>query len=816
MNPFGHFDDASREYVITRPDTPLPWFNYLGCEEYFGIISNTGGGYSFYRDARLRRLTRYRYNNVPLDSNGRYIYIKDGQTVWNPGWKPTRTPLEHYECRHGLGYSQITGRLNGIEVVIRYFVPLGQSCEVWDVRVKNVGNASKSLMLWGFVEWCLWDAMDDGSNFQRNFSTGQVEIEPQVIYHVTEYRERRDHFAYFASSVPTAGFDSSRDAFVGVHEGLDAPRAVKAGRCSDSVAFGWQPIGAHQINLDLAPGQEQRIHFILGYAQNPQDQKFVPGAVRPGQLVANKAPFHRVRDLLKDSAAVDKAFAALKDYWTKLLSIYSVEVEDPHVRRMVNIWNQYQCMTTLNLSRSASGYESGIGRGMGYRDSNQDLLGVVHLQPERSRQRILDLAATQLSDGTCFHQYQPLTKKGNHDIGGGFNDDPLWLPLSVYAYLSETGDVSILNERCGYPDKPDSQATLLDHLELSMQYTLRNRGPHKLPLIGHADWNDCLNLNCFSVTPGESFQCAGDMGGSIAESVMIAGLFCAACDRMAGIYRMINQPEKAEAFAAHKQEMRQAIATHGWDGEWFLRAYDARGNKVGSAQCAEGKIFIESQGWGVLGGFTDEMGKRALASTRKHLASSNGIIIQQPPYSTYHLELGEVSSYPPGYKENAGIFTHNNTWIQCAEAIMGNGEQAMEYYLAICPSKKEEQISTYRCEPYVYSQMTAGRDAPTPGEAKNSWLTGTAAWSFVAISQHILGIRPTPEGLVIDPCIPATWKGFKVQRKFRGKTYRVEVKNPSGKNKGIKRLLIDGKELAGNTIPVGVGGEIVQVMAEIG
>jgi cellobiose phosphorylase len=450
---------------------------------------------------------------------------------------------------------------------------------------------------------------------------------------------------------------------------------------------------------------------------------------------------------------------------------------------------------------------------MGYRDSNQDLLGVVHLQPRRSRQRLIDLAGTQLSDGTCYHQYQPLTKKGNADIGGGFNDDPLWLPLSVYAYLAETGDNTILAERCPYADKPDAASTLMDHLELSMNYTLRNRGPHGLPLIGHADWNDCLNLNCFSTTPGESFQCAGDIGGSVAESVMIAGLFCAACDKMAAIYRLLGQEAKAADILARKAEMQKAIEAHGWDGQWFLRAYDAHGQKVGSKECEEGRIYIESQGWCVLGGVGSRDGKArtALDSVKKHLATPNGIILQQPAYSTYHVELGEVTSYPPGYKENAGIFTHNNTWIQCAEALLGDGAQAMEYFLSICPSKKEEQIETYRCEPYVYSQMTAGPDAPTPGEAKNSWLTGTAAWSFVAISQYILGITPSPAGLMVNPCIPPHWKGFAVWRKFRGKTYHIGVRNPRGLCKGVHRMTVDGQPIEGNTIPLHLGGERVSV-----
>ena len=815
MNPYGRFDDARREYVITRPDTPLPWINYLGCEEFFGIISNTGGGYAFYRDARLRRLTRYRYNDVPLDSNGRYLYVREGGTIWNPGWKPTRTPLDAYECRHGLGYTEIAGEKNGIVVATRYFVPLGQTCEVWDVRVRNRSDVPRSLQLFGFVEWCLWDAQDDATNFQRNFSTGEVEVEPQTIFHVTEYRERRNHFGYFACSVPTAGFDTTRDAFVGVHEGLDAPRAVVAGHCTGSMAAGWSPVGAHQVDLTLAPGEEKRLHFLLGYAENPDHKKFEPGRfVRPGQPVANKAPFRVVEQELRSPARVDGAFADLRHYWSELLSIFTVEIADPHVSRMVNVWNQYQCMATLNMSRSASLFESGIGRGMGYRDSNQDLLGVVHLQPQRARDRILDLAATQMADGTCYHQYQPLTRQGNTALGGGFNDDPLWLPLSVHAYVAETGDVDILQAHCPYSDAPDADATLMDHLQLSMRYTLRHRGPHRLPLIGHADWNDCLNLNCFSTSPGESFQLAGDIAGSVAESVMIAGLFCVACERMAAIYEALAQPAKASAALEDRADMIAAIESCGWDGHWFLRAYDARGNKVGSAENDEGRIFIESQGWSVLGGAGLDNGRArmALDSVKELLATDDGIMLQQPAYSTYHEELGEISSYPPGYKENAGIFTHANTWIQCAEALLGNGDRAFEYWMAVCPSAKEDQIYRYRCEPYVYAQMTAGRDAPTSGEAKNSFLTGTAAWSFVAISQYILGVAPSLTGLVVNPCIPRSWKGYSLTRRFRDRTYLIEVRNSDGRSRGA-HLIVDGVPIEGNTIPLGLGGAVVSVVA---
>ena len=817
MNPYGHFDDPAREYVITRPDTPLPWINYLGCEEFFGIISNTAGGYCFDRDARLRRLTRYRYNNVPLDSNGRYLYVKDGDTIWNPGWKPSRTALDRYECRHGTGYTTITGGKNGVEVEVRYFVPLGEKLEVWDVTVRNLTGREKKISLWGFVEWCLWDAMDDMSNFQRNFSIGQVEVEPNAIFHLTEYRERRDHFAYFALfGAEASGFDVSRDRFVGVHEGLDRPRAVVAGKCSDTVTLGWAPVGAHQIDLTLPANGGKRFHFLLGCAENVAAEKFE----KP--FVANKAPFRAVAARFATTEKVDAAFEKLRSHWDGLLSVYHVEIDDPHVSRMVNVWNQYQCMTTLNLSRSASLYESGIGRGMGYRDSNQDLLGVVHIQPERARERILDIAATQCSDGSCYHQYQPLTKKGNTALGSGFNDDPLWLPLSVAAYLNETGDRTILEERIGFADHDNKDgATLLEHLEISIAYTLRELGPHGLPLIGHADWNDCLNLNCFSTTPGESFQLAGDVSGPqarVAESVMIAGLFCAAAQCMADIYAQAGEPSNAADLLAKRGAMQETIGRHGWDGRWFLRAYDAFGEKIGSKENAEGKIFIETQGWGVLGGVGLEDGRAvaALDSVKEHLATPDGIILQQPAYSTYQTRLGEISSYPPGYKENAGIFTHNNTWIQVAETLVGRGDRAFEYYMSVCPSAKEAQIDTFRCEPYVYNQMTAGRDALTPGEGKNSWLTGTASWCFVAISQYILGVRPCADGLLIDPCIPPAWKGFNVQRIFRGATYRIEVRNPVAVSKGVKQLTVNGNPVAGNVVSAGRRGETIIVSVLMG
>ncbi|MDR0354077.1 MAG: glycosyl transferase [Opitutaceae bacterium] len=813
MNSYGHFDDTAREYVITRPDTPLPWLNYLGQDDFFGLCTNTGGGYSFWRDAKLRRLTRYRYNNIPMDVGGRYLYIRDAASgdVWNPGWKPVKAPLDRYECRHGVGYTRITGARGGIETALLFFVPPGETLEIWRATIRNTSSAPRALRLFSFVEFCLFEALNDMTNYQRTYSIGEVEVEPEdgAIYHKTEYRERRDHYALFGCTHPIKGFDTSRDAFVGVHNGLHEPRAVLDGKPRNSIAHGWNPVGSHFIEIELQPGETRQFAFILAYVDQGPDSPENPKFAAPG--VMNKTKGRALMAKYRDIAAVDAAFARLRATWASHLAAFQVtECPDPIAARMANTWNQYQCRVTFNLSRSASMFETGIGRGMGFRDSNQDILGFVHMLPGRARRRILDIAATQLSDGACYHQYQPLTKKGNAEIGGDFYDDHLWLVLGACAYIKETGDRAILDAPVGYADKPGGAENLLHHLETSIAYTMKQRGPHGLPLIGHADWNDCLNLNCFSTEPNESFQCAGDVQGSIAESVMIAGLFLYATRELAALYRWLGRETDAARIAAHHAAMLDAVETHAWDGEWYIRAFDAAGNPVGSKTCDEGKIFIESQAWCVLGGAGAANGRarQALESVHKHLYTPGGILLQQPAYSKYKLELGEVTSYPPGYKENAGIFCHNNTWIHLGWCQLGEGDRAYEYYLSICPAAKESQIETYRCEPYVYAQMIAGRDAATPGEAKNAWLTGTAAWTFVTLSQGILGIRPAFSGLLIDPCIPKNWKEYKVRRRFRNVIYNITIQNPGHACSGVASMRVNGREIAGNIIPLHEEGPV--------
>lgn len=696
---FGFFNDSDREYVITSPATPQPWINYLGNEEFFSLISNTCGGYSFYKDAKLLRLTRYRYNNVPADTNGRYYFIKHNDTVWTPAWQPVKTELDSYECRHGLGYSRFTSSKNKIEAKLTAFVPLHETCEVNQLILTNNNETCEQLDLTSYVEFCFWNAVDDATNFQRNLSLGEVEVCGSEIYHKTEYRERRNHFAYYTVNAEINGFDTSRDAFLGVYGSIERPQTVLTRASSDSIASGGAVIGSHHLKVILKPGESKSFVFVLGYSENPYEDKWeAPNIIKKDAARAAMKRF-------STDEQVEKALNDLKEYWNTLLATFSVDSADEKLNRMVNIWNQYQCMVTFNMSRSASHFESGTGRGMGFRDSCQDLLGFVHLIPDRARQRILDIAATQFEDGSAYHQYQPLTKKGNSDIGSGFNDDPLWLVAGTAAYIKETGDLSILDEIVYFNNDPALAKPLSEHLKRSFDYTLTHLGPNGLPLIGRADWNDCLNLNCFSKEPGESFQTFGPSEGPVAESVFIAGMFI-----------------------------------------------------------------------------------------------KYGIVLQQPAYSKYYLNLGEISSYPPGYKENAGIFCHNNPWVSIAETRIGRGDRAFEIYRRTCPAYIEEISEIHRTEPYVYSQMIAGKDAPKHGEAKNSWLTGTAAWTFVNVSQYILGIRPSFDGLEIDPCIPSNMDGFTATRKYRNAVYYITVKNPNHVEKEVQKLIVNGKSVEGTCV----------------
>ncbi len=860
---FGHFDDANEEYVVTTPDTPLPWINYLGNQDFFSLLSHRGGGYSFFRDARLRRLTRFRYQSVPADNDGHFFFVNDAGDLWSPTFAPVQAKLDSYECRHGLGYSRITGSRGGVEVAVTYFVPLDATAEVQRLRLTNHSDTAKDLTLFSYVEWCLWDGLDDMLNLQRNLSIGEVEVDGSTIYHVTEYRERRDHYGFYSVNAPIEGYDTDRDAFIGGPWGTLAQAAVpRGGRPGDSLAAGWCPIASHCLRVPLAPGQTRDLVFVLGYAENPDDDKWEPlgrtirsapvnetlgesssagsgadpaaddpGAAegrvpsrrpmvadtamgRPQPVGVNKV---RARALLARFDTAEKAdaeLARLRDYWRDLLGHFQLESGDEKMNRSVNLWNQYQCMVTFNLSRSASYFETGIGRGMGFRDSNQDLLGIVAMVPERARQRILDLAATQFPDGSAYHQYQPLTKRGNHDLGSGFNDDPLWLIWGVSAYLKETGDLAILDERVPFDNDESLARPLIDHLVASWKHVRDNLGPHGLPLIGRADWNDCLNLNAFTRTPGESFQTTVNREGRVAESVFIAGMATACCPDLADLLDRRGETSIAAEVRQFVAAMRVSLHDHGWDGAWFRRAYDAFGQPVGSAENEEGQIYIEPQGMCIMGGagLDDGRAAQALESVNQRLASEHGVALVAPPYTRYHIELGEISSYPPGYKENGGVFCHNNPWVIIAETIAGTPERAFDYYRRITPAYREAISEVQMTEPYVYAQMIAGPAASRFGQAKNSWLTGTAAWTWHAATCWLLGVRPSLDGLVVSPRMPESFGDYAVTRKYRGATYHIQVTG-SGKT-GRGRLTVDGAPVDGEVVPVAPRGARVEVRWE--
>ncbi len=816
---FGHFDDQTREYVITTPHTPYPWINYLGSQDFFSLISHTGGGYAFYKDAKMRRLLRYRYNNVPVDAGGRVFSINDGGDVWSPSYFPYKKELNSFETRHGMGYTRITGTRGDLKASVLFFVPVDANAEIQVVSLTNQSDKTKTVNLFSFVEFALWNAEEDQTNYQRGLSLAEVEVEGSEIYHKTEYRERRDHYAVYAVNEPIAGFDTDRDTFLGLQNGWHEAAVPHAGESGNSIASGWYPIGSHNLEVTLEPGETKEFVFVLGYLENPRDDKWESlGVIRKDGA----------KELLARFDTPEKAqaeFEALNEYWDGLLGSYTVSSDNEKLDRMVNIWNQYQCMVTYNMSRSASYFETGVGRGMGFRDSNQDLLGFVHLVPERARERILDIAATQLPDGSAYHQYQPLTKRGNDAIGSGFNDDPLWLILGVAAYIKETGDQEILDVMVPFDNDETLSAPLMDHLKRSFDFTLNNRGPHGLPLIGRADWNDCLNLNVFSTEPNESFQTAPNLQGGAAESVFIAAMMAAIGPEYAELARRRGDIEEADRADKAVADMVKAIEDHGWDGEWFLRAYDYYGNPVGSDQNEEGKIWIEPQGYAVMGGVGLEDGRavKALDSVRERLNTPHGSVLLNPAYTEYKVELGEVSTYPPGYKENAGIFCHNNPWVIIAETVVGRPEYAWEYYKQIAPAFREDISEVHRLEPYVYAQMIAGKDAVRHGEAKNSWLTGTASWNFVAVSQYLLGIRPAHDGLIVDPCIGAEVGEFTVNRQIRGADYVIHVvtdpkrasADPSEAGQPRARLTVDGKEIEGNLVPYAPAGSTVHVEAVV-
>lgn len=768
---YGYFDEQAREYVITRPDTPTPWINYIGSGKYGGIISNTGGGYSFHKDPQNRRITRYRYNSIPMDRPGRYIYIRDAVTgeFWNPGFQPSQRKLDSYSCRHGMGYTVLQGEYNGITADVTYFVPDDRDFEIWLLKVKNTLNVPKKLQIFSYAEFCFWDAILDQQNVDWAQQINQGRYKDNVITWYPHYI--KDNGSFFATSGKVSSYDTNLETFIGKYHSEANPAAVEQGACSNSISYRTNGVGAFCNELELGKGEESEIVFILGYSENR----------------------NRIHDEIKDYLSPVEAHKALKrlnDHWSEYTGKLHVETPDNEMNLFVNTWNQYQSKTTFNWSRFVSLYQLGLGRGMGIRDSAQDTLGVMHTIPDQAKSLIIKLLQCQYTDGRSYHLFFPLTGEGG--VGDApvkkfdwYSDDHLWLILAVNAYIKETGDFAFLDGRVLYNDKK-TEATVWEHLDKALEFTNNYKGPHNIALAGRADWNDTLNL---------------DIGKGIAESVFTSMLYCRAALEMIELSEHLSKVEAANKYKAMYSEMKDAVNATCWDGEWYKRAFDDDSQPLGSKENKFGKIFINSQSWAVMGGVSDkERSRKCLDSVEKYLNTKFGIVAMYPAYTEHDPKKGGITTYPPGAKENGGVFLHTNPWVMVAEIMTGNGNKAFEYYKQILPAGRNNDADHFEVEPYVYPQNILGKEHPQFGIGRNSWLSGTASWNMVVSSQYILGIRAGYDCLTVDPCIPSDWDGFRARRVFRRAVYNIEVRNPDHVNRGVRKLVMDGREV--DRIPV--------------
>jgi len=783
MGKYGYFDEKSKEFVITRPDTPTPWINYLGCEEYCALMSNTAGGYSFHQDPKDKRITRFRYNGIPTDRPGRYIYLRDQKDgdYWSATWQPVmKTKNYRYECRHGLGYTIIKSEYKGISTETTYFVPLGENIELWVLKVQNKSKTARNIKLFTYLEFCLWHAEMDMTDFQYTLNIAKANREGSIIFHETDYAPKAKKFnlSFFACNKKISGYDCDREDFIGPYRSEENPIAVEKGESFDSFSSGGNPIASESLKLTLAPGKTEYVVFMLGVADKKEEARRI------------------VKKYKNKSKAIEK-LNDLKKYWKNNLSNYEVSTPDHDVDAMVNTWNQYQCRTTFNWSRSASYYEAGIGRGMGFRDSNQDTLGVVHSIPKRVRIRIKELASNQFKNGSSYHKFFPLTKTGEK---GGYSDDPLWLILAAVGYIKETGDFAFLKESVKYID--GKAGTMYEHLKKAIDFVETEKGPKGFTLMRFADWNDCLNLGTDNKT---------------AETAWVPELHYLAIMEFLRLANHMKNSKDVKKYNALAKKIKTNFNKKAWDGEWFIRGTNKYGKPVGSKKNKKGKIYLNTQSWAVMSGIADnKREKMCMDMVKKHLDTKHGIMLMAPAYTEFDPVLGAITTFAPGLKENGGIFCHSNPWAMIAETKLGRGGRALEYYKKILPSVKNKIADTHKTESYIYSQFITGKDNPHFGRARNSWLTGTAAWNMVAISQYILGVRPDYNGLLVDPCIPRTWKKYTVRRKFRKATYDIEILNPNRLSKGIKSLVIDGKTVRGNIIPDLKDGKLHKVKAILG
>jgi len=771
---YGYFDDDKKEYLITQPNTPLPWINYLSNGKYCAMISNTGGGYSFYIDPRDIRILRYRYNNLPVDRPGRYIYIRDNHTseYWSPTWQPVMKSLDSYECRHGLGYTKFSSSYQGIHSEILYFVPLEDNVEIWSLTVQNTSSERKELNIFSYAEFCLWSAISDQRDLQyiQNVAVAKYsEKNKAIFYHLFDLST---YVAFFSSNGNITSYDCDREAFIGDYRSEANPISVEKGRCGDSQALGGNPIAATCNTIVLNPNESKKIIFVLG-------------------VIKEKSQATQIIHKFEKFENVEIEFLKMKEAWDNYLKNLVAETPDKDFNSIINIWNPYQCKTTFDWARYVSFYETGIGRGIGFRDSNQDTLAVCQNIPKLVRNRLLELAKNQFEEGKVYHIYFPLTGKGDYPnyvnpLMKFFGDDHLWMILAVSNYLKETGDMSILEENVDYIE--GSKEILYEHLRKAIEFTNNNTGPHGFPLIGTADWNDTLQLH----GPNKN-----------GESVMVAMQFHKALLDMSEIAKEFNNKNNIAKYNNLAKKVNEHINKHAWDGQWYVRAFTDDGEVIGSQNNEEGKIYLNTQSWAVLSSVAPlDRGFQCMNSVRKYLVTEYGIKLLNPPYTRFYPKLKGISTFPPGLKENASIFCHSNPWAEIAECVLGRGDIAYEYFKKIAPTSKNKIAEIHQTEPYIFSQMITGNDHPKFGAAKNSWLTGTASWTLKAATDWILGIRPEFHGLKIDPCIPKKWNKFRVIRNFRNAIYDIQFLNPEYLSKGIKKIKLDNVIQENNILPV--------------
>ena len=782
---YGYFDEGAKEYVITRPDTPTPWINYIGSGKYGGIVSNTGGGYSFHKDPQNRRITRYRYNSIPMDRPGRYVYVRDAVTgeYWNPGYQPSATKLDSYSCRHGMGYTTLEGEYKGVTAGLTYFVPDDRDFEIWLLKVTNTLKVPKKLQIFSYAEFCFWDAILDQQNVDWAQQINQGRYDNGIITWYPHYID--NNASFFATSGDVSSYDTNLESFIGRYHSEANPIAVEQGACSNSISYRTNGVGAFCNEVELQAGESKEIVFILGYTEN-------------------RAEISKDIKAYLDPDEANAALARLSESWEDYIGKLHVETPDHDMNLFVNMWNQYQCKTTFNWSRFVSLYQLGLGRGMGIRDSAQDTLGVMHTIPGQAKELIVKLLQCQYTDGRAYHLFFPLTGEGG--VGDApvkkfdwYSDDHLWLILAVNAYVKETGDFAFLESKVRYNDKK-TEANVWEHLDKALEFTDIYKGPHNIALAGRADWNDTLNL---------------DTGKGVAESVFTSMLFCKAAMEMVELSRYLKKQEDASKYSSMYEKMKNSINETCWDGEWYKRAFDDDSEPLGSKENTFGKIFINSQSWAVMGGVSNnEYSRMCLDSVNKHLNTKYGIVAMYPSYTKNDPKMGGITTYPPGAKENGGIFCHTNPWVMIAEVMVGNGNQAFEYYRQILPARRNNEADHLEVEPYVYPQNILGKEHPQFGIGRNSWLSGTAAWNMVASSQYILGIRAGYDCLIVDPCIPTEWDGFRAMREFRGATYKIEVRNPAHVSSGVKKLLLNDAPV--DRIPVQPVGSKCEIVVELG